>query len=72
MVQTNILEKKIIDSGITNTFISKKLGITTRTFDNKKHNVTKFRAAEITVLQYLLRLNDTEVDDIFFANEVET
>lgn len=70
MVNTELLNTKIDDSGLKTTFIVDKLGISRQAFDKKRKNVIPFRVAEIYVVSDLLRLTDDEKQDIFFAKEL--
>ena len=72
MVDTELLNKKIKDSGLKVSYIVDNLGISRQGFDMKKKNKTPFRVAEIFVLCSLLNIdNDIEKKNIFFANKVE-
>lgn len=72
MVDTKSLEKKISESGYRPRYIYDNLGITRQSFDSKKKNKRKFRAAEIFTLCSLLNISDSERQEIFFAEEVNT
>lgn len=64
-VNTNLLKKKIEDSGLKLVSIAAKLGITPRSLQYKILGKSKFRAAEVYVLCDLLRLTDDEKTAIF-------
>lgn len=70
MVNTDMLNSKIVDSGLKTAFIVDKLGISRQAFDKKKKNKIPFRVAEIYVVSDLLGLNDDEKQAIFFAEEL--
>lgn len=70
MVNLDLLEKAISDSGMTDTFICKKTGIESRTLYNRRHGKGDFKAAEIQALAKVLRLPNKKRDDIFFAESV--
>ena len=70
MVNTELLNKRIDDSGLKISFIVDKMGISKNAFYKKKDNKIPFRVAEIYVVSDLLRLTDEEKQDIFFAKEV--
>lgn len=72
MVNTQLLDKAIDESGLYLKFIIDKLGISRNGFDKKRKGQIKFRKAEIYVLKDILRLSDTEEKAIFFADEVES
>lgn len=71
MTNTELLRKKIDDSGYKLTFIAKQLGITYQGFLKKSNNETEFKATEIQILKTLLNLTDDERDCIFFASSVD-
>ena len=74
MTNTNLLEKKIRDSGLRIGFICEQLGISYPGFQKKLKNEggSEFKPSEITVLAELLHLTREEIDRIFFAAEVGT
>lgn len=68
MTNTQLLEKKIKQSGLKPGFIYEKLGLSRQGFYNKKNNVTKFRLTEVYVLCDLLDIKDEEEKlAIFYA-----
>lgn len=71
MTNTELLRKKIDDSGYKLTFIAKQLGITYQGFLNKINNETEFKATEIQVLCELLNIDIQEKENIFFVLNVE-
>ena len=74
MTNTNLLEKKIRDSGLRIGFICEQLGISYPGFQKKLKNEggSEFKPSEIMVLAELLHLTREEIDRIFFAAEVGT
>lgn len=66
-----LLSHEISESGMTITFIARKIGITREGFYKKLNNETEFKASEIVILQSLLRLSNKKRDEIFFAKRVE-
>lgn len=70
MVNTQLLDKRIDESGFRIGFIIDKLGLSRNGFDKKRKGKTPFRTAEIYVISDLLKLSDTDQKDIFFADEV--
>lgn len=68
MVNTQLLDEKIKNSGLKTSFICETIGISRQAFDKKKKNVYKFRLSEIYVLCDLLRIPIAERQSIFFAN----
>lgn len=69
MVNTQLLEKKIDESGYRMDYIYKQLGITGRSYLNKVTGKTSFRAAEIFVLCDLLKISEDEKNLIFCPKE---
>ena len=72
MTNTNLLEKKIRDSGLRIGYICEQLGVSYPGFQKKLRNEggSEFKPSEITVLTERLHLTREEVDKIFFAAEV--
>lgn len=66
MTNTNLLRKKIDESGYKLRFIASKLGITYQGFLKKINNETEFKASEMQILRELLNLMDAEFEQIFF------
>lgn len=66
MTNTNLLRKKLDESGYKSRFIAKQLGITYQGFLKKINNETEFKASEIQSLKEILNLTDEERDMIFF------
>lgn len=71
MTNTNLLRKKIDESGYKLRFIASKLGITYQGFLKKINNETEFKASEMQILRELLNLTDAEFEQIFFTFNVE-
>lgn len=71
MTDSKLLNDEITESGMTITFIAKKLGISREGFYKKLNNESEFKASEIVILQVLLRLTNKRRDEIFFAKKVE-
>lgn len=72
MVNTQLLDKKLEQSGYRISHIVNTLGLSKNGFDKKRKGITPFRAAEIYVISDLLKLTDQEKDAIFYAPEVES
>lgn len=66
MVNTQLLEQKIADSGLKIGHIAKTLGLTRQGFDKKRKGKTSFRLAEVYVLCDLLHISGEEKVKIFF------
>ncbi len=71
MTNTSLLRAKISESGISISFIAKKMGISREGLYKKVNNETEFKASEIALLKNILHLSNIERDNIFFATEVE-
>ena len=68
MVNTELLEKKIIESGKTKSFLSHKVGITLQTFKKKCTNNADFFLSEVDILCTELDIKTlTEKERIFFG-----
>lgn len=65
LINSELLDAKIEESGLRISFIIEKLGISGTAFYKKKNGEIPFRAAEIYVLRDLLRLSDADVESIF-------
>ena len=70
MVNTQLLEQKIADSGYKLGFIVSNIGISRQAFNKKMKGITSFRFSEIYVLRDLLKLSTEEEQAIFFADKV--
>lgn len=68
MVDTKELEKRISDSGVSKTFLAKKLGISRPYFYDKLKGNREFDANEINILcKYLNIKTDKEKVEIFLT-----
>lgn len=72
MVNTQLLDSKIENSGLKIGHIADSLGLSRFGFDKKRKGVIKFRKPEIYVLCDLLHLTEDDKQKIFFADEVES
>ena len=70
VTNTELLEKKITDSGYKKSFIAKAIGLKSAFgLANKINNKTEFKASEINALCELLKIEKMEEKEaIFFAN----
>lgn len=67
MVDTQLLDEKIDDSGLRIGFIVEKLGLSRQGFDKKRKGKTPFRTSEVYVLCDLLKISDgDEKTKIFY------
>lgn len=71
MLNSQLLDERIEQSGFKIGFLVEKLGLSRNGFDKKRKGKTPFRTAEIYVLCDLLNLSDSEKTEIFFADKVE-
>lgn len=67
MINRQLLDEKIKQSGLKINFICQKLGISRNAFDRKRKGEIPFRVAEIYVLCDLLGIKeDAEKEKIFY------
>ena len=71
MVNINLLEKRMKDSGMTMVAIAEKSGILRETLYNKIKGSSEFKASEIAALSNVLNLSSKERDKIFFESDGE-
>lgn len=71
MVDFDLLNQKIRDSGMTIVAIAAKSGILRETLYNRLNGATEFKASEILRISNVLRLSKEERDKIFFAEDGE-
>ena len=67
MIELNLLNKKIKDSGMTMVAIPEKSGMSRETLYNKLSGNSDFKASEIMGISETLRLSNAERDEIFFT-----
>ncbi len=66
-VDTELLNKRIDESGLKKVFLAEQLGITTQALNDKINGKTPFRKSEIFVLCYFTGITDNdEKAKIFF------
>lgn len=68
MVNTQLLESKILESGKTKTFLSNKLGVSIQTFKKKCDNKADFKVNEMFLLCDELNINPKDIKKIFLLN----
>ena len=66
-----LLQKKIDQSGLKLTYVAERLGISYQGLKKKLDGDTEFKASEIAILKDVLNLSDADVQDIFFADNVD-
>lgn len=69
MADVKALRKKIEDSGMSISFVARKMGMTRESFYNRM-NKPDFRASEIVALTNILRLTKKERDAIFLTKKL--
>lgn len=67
MTNSEMLENKIIESGIKKVKIAHELGISLGWLRSKIKNEVPFNVREVSIICELLRLKKNERDRIFFA-----
>lgn len=67
LTNTELLSKKINESGLKLGYIAEKLGISRPSLNRKLAGETRFWQNEIVILADLLRLSDREIRDIFLS-----
>lgn len=65
-VNSDLLDKKIEESGLKVSFIIEKLGLSHNGFYKKKNGITPFRASEVYVLCDLLKITDEGEKKLIF------
>lgn len=69
MVDTQLLDEKIKESGVKKTSLYEAMGISHNGFYKKLRGKTPWRMSEIFVIKTMCRLSDADANNIFFANE---
>ena len=73
MTDTKVLCERIKDSGLKQSYIAKKLHLSSYGFARKRDNLSQFNAAEIDALCNILGIDTLEERfAIFFAKEVDS
>lgn len=65
-VNSDLLDRKIEESGLKVSFIIDKLGLSHNGFYKKKNGITPFRASEVYVLCDLLKITDEGEKKLIF------
>ena len=71
MTDTELLKRKIDDSGYKIIFLADKVGLTPQGFYKKLKDGSDWTFSQVMILQELLRLTKEEIDAIFFNQKVE-
>ena len=72
MTNTKELNKVIKESGLRKEKIACELGISLGSLNNKIANRTSFYVGEIEALKRILKLNEKQFNNIFFAQKVSS
>lgn len=67
MTNTALLQDAISKAGVTVTWLARELGITREGLYNKINGKTEFKASEVAAMARLLHLNQSQREQIFFA-----
>ena len=71
LTNTELLRKRIDQSGYKMSFIAQKLKLSYQGLLNKINNKSEFKASEIQVLSDILALSDNDKAAIFFCRAVD-
>lgn len=71
MTNKELFMTTVREKGIKLQFLADKIGISRQALSNKINNHSQFNAREVGELKRLLALSQKEVDDIFFALDVD-
>lgn len=69
-MRSNFLKSERVKLGFTQKNISEKLKIDVSTYSKKENGLIEFKASEIMLLKYILKLTPEKIDYIFFENDV--
>lgn len=71
MINTLKLKSLLVEKGLNNEEVSKRLHISTQSFSMKINNKREFKTSEVLKLSLLLNLSSKDIMYIFFNNNVE-
>lgn len=71
MTQTAKLQGKMRAKGFSLVKLADKIGLSTTGLFNKVHNQKEFLVSEVQAIRTALGLSEQEVQEIFFAEDVE-
>jgi len=71
MTQTAKLQGKMRAKGFSLVKLANKIGLSTTGLFNKVHNQKEFLVSEVQAISTALGLSEQEVQEIFFAKDVE-
>lgn len=67
MVNTRKINAKLIELGLTQANLAEKLGLATCTVNQKLNNIRPLKLSEADIIAKMLKINDSEFRDYFFA-----
>lgn len=67
MTNTKAFIQKKIESGLSYSYLAKKIGISREALYKKRDNITEFKASEIAILTKEMKLSKEERDNIFLS-----
>ena len=70
MINTDILNEVIDQSGLKRTAIARKMGLSDKGLKLKIDGVNEFKGSEIQKLRMILNLTDQERERIFFSGKM--
>ncbi len=70
MINSRLLKAAIVEKGMTQSDVAKKIGISYQSLSDKINNKTNFRVDEVTMLCAVLGI-ESKRDKIFFANKID-
>lgn len=70
MFDEKLFREKVEMSGVTITFIAEKVGISREALHRKLRKETEFKVSEVVKITNILKLTETERNNIFFAEKV--
>lgn len=71
MTNTLRLKAMMMEKGLTQEQLAKRLNISEQTMNYKINNKREFKASEIQALTKILDIPNVDVDGIFFARDVD-
>lgn len=69
-INTAKLRAKRVENGYSMENLAKKIGRTSKAYENKEKGITEFTRSEISDLIVILKLSVKEVFEIFFASQL--
>lgn len=67
MINTELLERVIAESGLKKGYIAEQLGVSRTTLNNYITNKAEFRVSQVNTLSTLLKIDEAQRTAIFFA-----